>query len=293
MISFPHKATCCRKKGNKRNLDHTGITERIEIDKLLWKADVKQEQMLEIKVLGSVEIVANGKVGRISAPKARCVLALMALHANQVVYIESIIEELWDQNPPKTAVTTVQTYMYHLRRLLAECTDPDGSVSLETRQRGYALVVRDGQIDAMEFLRLIDCASSAFDSGKPAEAARQVHRAFGLWHGPALADVATGPLLEAHLVHLREQRKRALEIRIEADLELGRHRALIPELRYLIAQDSLNEWLHGRLIVALERSGRRSEALQAYQDVRQVLHDEVGLEPSEGLRRIQHEVLTA
>ena len=251
--------------------------------------------MLAVKVLGSVELVADGKVARMSAPKARRVLALMALQANRVVYTKDIIEELWDQNPPKTAVTTVQTYMYHIRRLLAECTGSSGpeTVHLETRPRGYVLTVRDGRVDAMEFFRLVDRANAEFDSANPAEALRHIRLALSLWqHGPALADVVTGPLLEAHLVHLKEQRKRALELRIEADIALGRHRALIPELRYLIVQDPLNEWLHGRLIVALERSGRRSEALRAYQEIRQVLQDEVGLEPSEELRRIQHEVLT-
>jgi DNA-binding SARP family transcriptional activator len=223
----------------------------------------KEVEMIEFKVLGPVEIVFSGRPIRISAPKPRRILALMALRANQVVGLESMIEELWDQQLPKTAVTTVQTYIYQLRRLLAEHANAEDAKILETRSMGYMLVLRDGQLDAAEYLRLIEGA------------------------------VTTGRLLEAHLVHLNELWRRALELRIETDLELGRHRALIPELRYLITEDPLNEWLHGRLIMALERSGRRGEALQVYQQLRRILHDEIGLEPSEELRRIQREVLTA
>src|SRR5207249_5603424 len=113
----------------------------------------------------------------------------------------------------------------------------------------------------------------------PDRASHLLRRALGLWRGPGLANVRRGSLLEAHAVHLEEQRMRTLELRIQADVELGRYRELIGEMRSLVAVHPLNEWFHGQLIMALSHSGRRGEALQAYQDLRRTLSNQLGVDP--------------
>ena len=124
------------------------------------------------------------------------------------------------------------------------------------------------------------------------EAAERLRKALGLWVGPPLSGVDVGPALEAHAAYLDELRTRALELRIQADIQLGRSRELIPELHTLISRDPLNEWFHARLIDALHRSGRRGDALHAYQRLRAVLNRELGLEPAPELQRLQSEVLS-
>jgi len=128
--------------------------------------------------------------------------------------------------------------------------------------------------------------------GRPDLGSKALRRALALWRGPALADVTLGRALEAHVIHLEEQRIRALELRIQADMELGLHRELVGELRFLVATNPLNEWFHRQLIWTLGHCGRRSEALQAYQQLRRTLNEELGLDPSPDLQRLHQEVLS-
>ena len=152
--------------------------------------------------------------------------------------------------------------------------------------------LRPEQIAAHTFARLSRRGRELLENGKTADAADALRQALQLWRGPALANVLTGRLLESHAVHLEEERLRTLKLRILADAELGRHHALIGELRSLVATYPLNEWFHGQLIAALSRSGRRSEALQAYHSLRQLLRNELGLDPQPELQRLQQEVLS-
>jgi DNA-binding SARP family transcriptional activator len=131
------------------------------------------------------------------------------------------------------------------------------------------------------------------EEGRPEQASQRLREGLALWRGPALANITPGRLLEGHVAHLEELRIRAIELRIRADSALGRHRELIPELRSLVSAHPLNEWLHGRLIDALHRAGRRGEALMAYRSLRAALNEELGLEPSGELQRLQRQVLTA
>jgi DNA-binding SARP family transcriptional activator len=191
-------------------------------------------------------------------------------------------------------VTTVQTYIYHLRRLFAGGgLGTEDEPLITTRPAGYVIAAAPGEVDAAVFEELLSRGRDSLEAGSVPEASELLGRALDLWTGPALADVPLGSHLRAHGVHLDELRINAVELRIQADLKLGRHRSLIAELRSLTQEHPLNEWFHGQLISALTRSGRRGEALAAYQDVRHVLADELGVDPSPALQNLQRQVLTA
>jgi DNA-binding SARP family transcriptional activator len=249
--------------------------------------------MLQFKLLGPLEVLDNGHIRTPTPPKVRRVLALLLLRAGQLVPINALIEELWEEDPPVSAVGTTQTYIYQLRkRLDRRGVTGDGNEWLVTKPPGYVMALYPNQIDANTFEALTRQGRQLLVGGRPAEAGTVLRRALDLWTGPCLGNVSLGRLLGPHAVHLEEQRMRALELRIQADAELGRHRELIGEMRSLVASHPFNEWFHGQLIVALSRSGRRGEALQAYQNLREVLGSQLGLDPQPDLQSLQLEVLT-
>ncbi len=243
--------------------------------------------MLSFKILGAIELAYNQGIIP-TAPKIRNVLALLLVRADRLVDVDSIMRELWGDDPPRSAVTTIQTYICHIRKKFELGV---GAATLVTAPPGYMLRLGDAELDARSFGDLTYRGTEFLERGQMSEASRTLRAALALWRGRALANVTAGPLLSGHVTHLEEMRIRALELRIRADIELGRARELIPELRSLVAAYPLNEWFHGQLIDALSRSGRRGEALQAYQSVRTMLRDELGIEPSSELQRLQREVL--
>jgi SARP family transcriptional regulator, regulator of embCAB operon len=249
--------------------------------------------MPEIKILGNLEIIKDGRVSTPSPPMVRRILALLAVRANRLVQVDSFVEELWGEDPPKSAETTVRGYVYQLRKMLiSEHLQEPGEELLVTEPPGYLLRIPEDALDVHVFERLAAEGRRDLADGHPGRAADLLGRALTLWTGGALANVSLGRTLQPHVVRLEEQRLRALELRIQADLELGRHRDMIGELRSLVATHPLNEWFHGRLIEALTRSDRRCEALEAYQNVLTLLRDELGLDPSPDLQRLQYELLT-
>ncbi len=249
--------------------------------------------MAKFMILGPLEVVSQDR-GRVSlAPKLRQVLALLVLCANRVVHIDLLIEELWGTRPPRSAVTTTQTYIHQLRKIIAPEEADNPGATIITKSPGYVLYVDPKQVDAFVFQRRVWQGRKFLDNGDATEAARIFRQSLEMWRGPALTDVTPGRILEAHVVPLEEERLRALELRIQADLRLGLHRELIGELRSLAASHPLNEWFHAQLISALSQAGRRNDALRAYQNLRTTLSGELGLEPSPELQRLQREVLSA
>ncbi|ETK36543.1 AfsR/SARP family transcriptional regulator [Microbispora sp. ATCC PTA-5024] len=222
-------------------------------------------------------------------PKVRQVLALLLMRPGQVVPVETLVEELWEDAPPRTALQSLHTHVYRLRRLLG--ADGDPPAPLLTEPTGYVLQVAGEQVDAERFRRLAERGAAEIARGETAEGAAVLREALALWRGRPLGNVACGPVLTRHLAQLEEARIRALELRIEADMRLGRHRELVGELRGLVAASPLNEWFHARLIETLHRVGRRGEALTAFHDLRRVLDRELGLEPSPEVHRLQREIL--
>ncbi|WP_119294103.1 AfsR/SARP family transcriptional regulator [Streptomyces sp. YIM 130001] len=257
---------------------------------------------MEIEVLGTLEVRLQGVSVTPTAPKPRRVLALLALHAGRVVSVASLTEELWGATPPRSARTTLQTYVLQLRELIGtalEQTEPDPEMRrtaksvLATVPGGYLLDSGEGVSDVLEFQRLSGLGYRAMDAGDFPEAARHLREALALWSGPAFADVQVGEQLQMEVKRLEETRLCALDQRIEADLRLGRHRDLLAELTVLTNRYPTHENLYGQFMLALHRSGRRSEALEAYQRMRTNLVRELGLEPSADLQRVQRMILMA
>lgn len=254
---------------------------------------------MDIEVLGALAVRENGRSVVPTAPKPRQVLALLALNAGQVVPVADLVEELWDGHPPRSARTTLQTYVLQLRELiragLAVAEGERGTAKdvLATLPGGYRLEIRGGGADFREFERRAGAGYRAMDAGDYSGAARRLRDALGLWSGPALADVQVGSRLQTEVDRLEEARLCALDQRIDADLRLGRHRELLAELTVLVSRYRMHESLHGQFMLALHRSGRRGEALKVYQRLRATLVAELGLEPSPAIARLQRGILTA
>jgi SARP family transcriptional regulator, regulator of embCAB operon len=259
-------------------------------DRLGW-AESAARDIVHYKLLGAFEVVGSRDCTP-TAPKLRSVLALLLLQANRVVHLNTLIDELWGRDPPRQAITTVQTYIYHLRKIfVAEQLDPVAHRLIATKQPGYLFHTQPEQVDIEVFDRLVRHGRDSMEDGYPRPAAASLGQALALWTGPALADVPQGDLLHAHAVHLEERRINALELRIQVDISLGRQRQLIPELSSLVSAHPLNEWFHGQLIAALSNAGRRGEALLAYQTLRILLSEELGVDPSTALQLLQRQVL--
>ena len=249
-----------------------------------------KDSMLRFRVLGPIAVSTDTRDRTPRALKLRKVLAMLLMHEGELVRGESLIEELWSKRPPRSAVTTMQTYIYQLRKLLAK---HGAEGMLETKPLGYTLRVCQSAFDLRRFEALVEKGRAAMQGRDFGSASSSLSEALALWRGPALADVEPGHLLQAQVARLEESRIRALELRVQSDLELGRHRELIGELKQLITAHPLHEWFYGRLMLALGRSGRRSEALEVYQGCRGVLREELRLEPSADLQSIQKEILSS
>lgn len=249
---------------------------------------------MEFKVLGPLEITMDGQKFGPGAPKVRKVLALLALRADQMVTVDSLIDEIWGENPPRTCVTTAQTYIYHLRRFLVKITgSPSAENMIETAPPGYILRVEGDGVDARRFDELVAKAQASRAAMRLHDAADQAAAALRLWNGQPLSNVPCGTLLRNHATHLEECRLAATELWVRVNMQLGNHREMIAELRSLVAHHPYNEWFHDQLMTALYQAGRRNDALQAYRNVRTLLRDELGLEPSNALRRLHQEILSA
>jgi DNA-binding SARP family transcriptional activator len=221
------------------------------------------------------------------------VLALLLVRANQVVHLDSLVEELWAGDSPPSAVTAVQTYVYHLRRGFARSgLSVPGQEIVDTSRPGYIVRVAPGDLDVQVFEDQVSCGEELLVQGNYGPAAGVLRDALMLWTGPALANTSPGKLLRAHTVQLEERRSYALKLRIQADMHLGRYREIVGELRSLVVTYPLDEWFHARLIVALSRSGRRGEALQSYQNLRTLLRRELGVDPSPEVQELQQKILS-
>lgn len=240
-------------------------------------------------VLGPVEARGDRGPCEPAFPMSRQALALLLVHANQVVPMESLVEELWDGSPPKCARKTVQTHIYHVRRALRD--GAGGVERVETEPRGYRIRVDTGQLDLWRFEELCAAGRAALDAGRPGAAADAYREALALWRGPAFSGAATGALLSAQRVRLEDLRMGALEQRVEADMRLGRHRELLSELKGLAVNHPLNEVIAGQLMRAAARSGHRQEALDAYRRLRAAMVDQLGLEPSAETSDLHQSVL--
>jgi DNA-binding SARP family transcriptional activator len=239
---------------------------------------------MEFKILGPLELRRGDQQLACKGAKQRLLLAALLLHPNEVVSSDRLIEALWGEQPPPTATKALQMHVSQLRRLL----EPD---MLITRPPGYELHVAHDQLDLERFVAAVSEARAAAAEEHTDEAARLLAGALELWRGPPLADLTFEEFLQPEIARLSELRLSVLEDRIAADLALGRHAELVPELEALAAEHPLRERIRGQLMVALYRSGRQADALDVYADTRRRLVDELGLEPGRQLQLLQQQVL--
>ena len=239
----------------------------------------------EFLILGPVEVRVDGAPVRLGGPKQRALLAALLLDAREAVATDVLIDRVWGEHAPDRAGNTLQVYVSQLRKLLP------GDV-LVTQAPGYRLAIGPGQLDRERFEELGRRGRDALAADRPADAAVLLTDALRLWRGTPLADVAYEAFAQNEVRRLEEVRLVVLEDRIDADLALGRHGELVPELESLVAEHPLRERLRAQLILALYRAGRQAEALEEYQRARHTLVDELGIDPSSELQALEKAILT-
>jgi YVTN family beta-propeller protein len=250
-------------------------------------------QRLDYRILGPLEVCRDGSAVELAGEKLRVLLALLLLHANEVVSADALIDGLWGERPPTSAPNALHVHVSRLRRALEDgaAPSPPPRGVLDTQGHGYVLRVAAGELDVDCFRERLAQGREALTDGKPEEAARILRGALGLWRGAPLADFVYEPFAQAAIAQLEELRLAALEDRIEADLELGLDRELVGELSAVVERNPLRERLRGQLMLALYRGGRQAEALRAYQEYRRGLSEQLGLEPSPVLRELEASIL--
>src|SRR4249919_435434 len=239
---------------------------------------------MEFRILGPLEAWDGDGEVSLGGPKPRALLAVLLLHPNEVVPADRLIDELWGEDSAERAAAALRVNVSRLRKALPHDV-------LSTRSPGYVLRVEPDELDLHRFERLVDEGRSLLARGLAADASERLRGALSLWRGPALADFAYESFAQAAIARLEEIRLAAVELRIEADLALVRHDELVGELEALVAEHPLHERLQMYLMTALYRSDRQAEALDAYQEARRALVDELGIEPSPALQELEQAIL--
>lgn len=239
---------------------------------------------IEFRVLGPLEVVCDQRVTTPPGPKRRALLAVLLAFCNETVSTYKLIEALWDSSPPATATTTLRCHATRVRQALS-------GDRLHCRPPGYQLEVRSGELDLHRFDALVAYARRKRENGQLAEAGDTFRAALALWRGQVFEEVES-PLLHRIVVPpLLERRLAALEDRIDIDLRLHSGTDLVAELIGLVAEHPFRERLHGQLMIAFYRTGRRAEALRVFRSMREILTDELGVEPGPALQRPHQAIL--
>ena len=241
---------------------------------------------LEFRVLGPTEVLRDGVPLRFRGNRERVLVALLVLHANRVVSSERLIEDLWSGEVPEGALRTLRVYVSRVRQTLGDTGD-----LLATRPAGYLLRAEPETVDALRFEALVSSGREQARAGDHQGALATFREALALWRGPALAEVANAPLAQAEAIRLEEARLVALEDRLDAELMCGRHGEVVAELEALTRAHPFRERLWAQLMTALYRAGRQTEALRAYQEIRRMLGEQLGIEPGSDLRRLESAIL--
>jgi YVTN family beta-propeller protein len=227
---------------------------------------------MDFRILGPLEVERDGRILPLGSGRQRALVAVLLLHRNEVVSVDRLVEELWDGSPPPTAAKVVRNNVSLLRKELGD--------RLVTRPPGYLLRVEPGELDSERF-------EAAVRDGSP----ESLSGALALWRGPPLAEFAYDGFAQAEIARLDELRLAATEARIDAELAEGRHPSLVPELERLVQEHPSRERLQGQLMLALYRSGRQAQALEAYQRARRALDEQLGIEPGPALRELERLIL--
>ena len=244
--------------------------------------------MIDYRLLGPLEVACDGCVLDLGGRKQRILLAILLLHANQPVHRDVLIDHIWGEHPPAGPDHAVDVYIWRLRKTL----DPvAGNPCVLTQPGGYLLQVTREQVDVARFERLAEDARRLLAAAAAVRAAAGFREALALWRGAPLADFRNEAFAQAEIARLEQRRTEVVEDRIDADLALGHHCALIGELEALVAAQPLRERPYQQLMIALYRSGRQADALAVYRKARRALVDELGIEPGQPLRRLERAIL--
>ena len=247
---------------------------------------------MDFRILGPTEVTEEGRPLALGGPRQRALLGMLLLHANEVVSSDRLVDELWTDERRGDGAKALQVAVSRLRKALQPALGRGATSDLiATRPPGYELCVAPERVDAKHFEALLDEGRRALEAGDARAARHRLDDALRLWRGPPLADLAYESFCQAEVGRLEELRIAALEERIEADLALGRHAELIPELHALVEGEPLRERLRGQLMLALYRAGRQAQALETYAEARSALVEQLGIEPGRGLRDLQAAIL--
>lgn len=250
---------------------------------------------LRFDILGPLEVYRDGEACTPTAPLQRKLLALLLLHGNELLPVPRIIDALWGQRPPRSALAALQMYVSAVRRILSPNSRVRGETRLHpvlrTQPSGYVIRIAPGQLDLHRFRSLSAEGRSRVADGRCAEASELFRQALAIWRGPALADISHFDMMEQYTVRLETERLALLQERIGVDLCQGRSLELVGELAELAARYPLRESFHQQLMLALYLSGGRAEALQVYQRAHRIMIRETGVEPGPGLRALQQLML--
>nr|AFV71314.1 PyrF2 [Streptomyces rugosporus] len=242
-------------------------------------------------ILGPLRVVDEGNQYFISARKIEIVLAGLLIRSDQIVTSDQLMEEVWGLNPPRRATAGLHVYISQVRKFLLR--PGHGDRPIMTRPPGYLLRKGEDEIDFHVFLRLINQGRDEMRRGRFEEASELLEKAMGLWRGTVLGEACGGPIIEGFTARMVESRLECLQMLMDAQLELGRHRELVGRLYALIAEYPLCEAFYRQLMLALYRSERQADALEVYQTARRILNGELGLEPCQALRDLQAAILSA
>ena len=239
---------------------------------------------MEFRILGPLEVWDGDRPVAVTGARQRALLAVLLLHANHVVPSDRLIDELWGEEGPESGAAALRVRVSQLRKSLRKDV-------VQTKASGYVVRAERNQLDLHRFERLVREGRELLESRNPREASERLRRALELWRGPALADFAYERFAQPAIARLEELRLAALELRVDADLALGRHDELVGELENLVAEHPLRERVRGQLMLALYRSGRQAEALATYREGRSVLVDQLGIEPGPALHELEQAIL--
>ena len=239
---------------------------------------------MDFRILGPLEVVEDGEPFALAAGRQRALLAVLLLHRGEAISLDRLIDELWGERAPTTAAKTVQVYVSRLRKVL-------GAGVIVTEAGGYRLAVEPEQVDVGRFELLSAEGRHALAEGDATLATERLRSALALWRGEPLAEFAYETFAQDAIAGLKEARLSALEDRIDADLATGRDGDLIGELELLVGSHPLQERLRGQLMLALYRAGRQADALAVYRQTRELLQEELGLEPGPSLRELERSIL--
>ncbi len=250
----------------------------------------------EINVLGALEVWIDGTSVVPNAKKPRQLLGMLAMNVGKLVTSSWLKEELWANKAPRSATSTLQTYVLHLRNLIRDALPPDQEdlvrEILVTRHAGYMLQVDPESVDANRYERLAAAGRAAGLAGDHVKAEQLLSEALELWRGPVLVDVSAGPQLEIEAMQLTERRLTDLTLRIDSDLYLGRHHQVLGDLAALCARHPFMENFRAQFMLALCRSGRPGQALEVYHEMWTIIRDQLGVDPSVRLRELHRAILT-